>query len=43
MNDFLKERFGAEIIEPLKLIHQTEEERPIEILWDVSTFAISIV
>jgi len=25
--------------QPLKLIHQTEEERPIESLWDVSTAA----
>jgi hypothetical protein len=39
MNDFLKERFGTEMIEPLKLSHKTEEERPIENLWDVSVAA----
>jgi hypothetical protein len=38
-DDFLRERFGGDMVEPLKLFHQTEEERPIESLWDASTAA----
>jgi hypothetical protein len=39
MDEFIKERFGAEMIQPLKLSHQTEELHPIESLWDVSVAA----
>jgi hypothetical protein len=37
VDDFLKERFGARMVQPLKQIHEAEEERPIETLWDVTT------
>lgn len=39
LDSFLGERFGKRMVEPLKAIHQVEEERPIETLWDVSTAA----
>lgn len=39
VDDFLTSRFGARLVQPLKLIHESEEERPIETLWDVTTAA----
>src|ERR1700731_4921186 len=36
---FLAKRFGKSMVEPLKAIHQVEEERPIETLWDVTVAA----
>ena len=39
VDDFLAARFGARMVQPLKLIHSAEEERPIETLWDVTTAA----
>jgi hypothetical protein len=37
VDDFLRERFGATLVAPLKQIHQVEEDRPIENLYDVTT------
>lgn len=37
LDTFLAERFGSRSVEPLKAIHQLEEGRPIESLWDVAT------
>src|SRR5947209_14573420 len=34
-----RSRFGRSMVEPLKAIHQVEEERPIETLWDVTVAA----
>src|SRR6202049_2010701 len=36
---FLAKRFGKSMVEPIKAIHQVEEERPIETLWDVTVAA----
>jgi hypothetical protein len=36
---FLAKRFGRSMVEPIKAIHQVEEERPIETLWDVTVAA----
>lgn len=37
LDAFLTTRFGARSVAPLKAIHQLEEGRPIETLWDVTT------
>jgi hypothetical protein len=37
VDEFLAARFGKRTVETLKAIHQLEEGRPIESLWDVST------
>lgn len=37
VDDFLAQRFGKRMVEPLKNIHMAEENRPIETLWDVTT------
>lgn len=37
VDDFLKNRFGANMVEKLKMQHMQEEQRPIESLWDVTT------
>jgi hypothetical protein len=39
LDAFLMQRFGRSMVEPLKAIHQVEEERPIETLWDVTVAA----
>jgi hypothetical protein len=39
LDAFLRERFGASKVEPLKALHIAEEDRPIENLWDVTTAA----
>jgi hypothetical protein len=39
LDAFLATRFGRNMVEPLKAIHQVEEERPIETLWDVTVAA----
>lgn len=37
LDDFLATRFGARQVASLKAIHELEEGRPIETLWDVTT------
>ena len=37
VDEFLSARFGATMVDPLKMTHTVEEGRPIESLWDVST------
>lgn len=37
LDKFLAERFGARQVSSLKTVHQLEEGRPIETLWDVAT------
>jgi len=37
VNEWLAKRFGPRSVAPLQAIHQLEEGRPIESLWDVST------
>jgi hypothetical protein len=39
LDEFLSVRFGKRLIQPLKLIHEAEEGRPIETLWDVTVAA----
>jgi hypothetical protein len=39
LDDFLAQRFGKRMVAPLKAIHEAEEARPIETLWDVTTAA----
>ena len=39
VDDFLATRFSKRLVQPLKLIHEAEEGRPIESLWDVTTAA----
>jgi hypothetical protein len=39
LDAFLATRLGRNMVEPLKAIHQVEEERPIETLWDVTVAA----
>ena len=39
LDAFLATRFGKTMVPALKAIHQTEEGRPIETLWDVTTAA----
>ena len=39
LEKFLAKRFGARMVESIKAIHQVEEERPIETLWDVTVAA----
>ena len=42
LNAFLAKRFGQRMVEPIKAIHQVEEERPIETLWDVTVAATAL-
>lgn len=37
VDEFLRNRFSARMSEKLKVVHQLEEGRPIETLWDVTT------
>jgi hypothetical protein len=39
LDGFLAQRFGTRMVTPLKAIHEAEEGRPIESLWDVTTAA----
>ena len=39
LDAFLANRFGKSMVPALKAVHQTEEGRPIETLWDVTTAA----
>ena len=39
LDAFLAKRFGKTMVEPIKAVHQVEEERPIETLWDVTVAA----
>src|SRR5215471_9172146 len=36
LDQFLANRFGKRMVAPIKAIHETEEGRPIETLWDVT-------
>lgn len=36
LDAFLANRFGKNLVEPIKAIHQVEEGRPIETIWDVT-------
>ena len=39
LDDFLAQRFGKRMVDPLKAMHKAEEGRPIETVWDVATAA----
>jgi hypothetical protein len=39
LDAFLAGRFGKRMVDPIKAIHQTEEGRPIETMWDVTVAA----
>jgi hypothetical protein len=39
LDQFLASRFGKRMVVPIKAIHETEEGRPIETLWDVTVAA----
>ena len=39
MDDFLANRFGKRLVEPLKVVHKAEENRSIETRWDAATAA----
>ena len=39
VGDFLANRFGKNLVQPLQLIHKSEEGRPIETRWDAVTAA----
>lgn len=39
VTEFLSNRFGPRMVEPLQAIHQVEEGRPIQTLWDAVTGA----
>jgi hypothetical protein len=39
LDAFLASRFGKRMVEPIKAIHLTEEDRPIETMWDVTVAA----
>jgi hypothetical protein len=39
LDEFLGQRFGARMVDPLKLLHESEEGKPIETLWDAATAA----
>jgi hypothetical protein len=39
LDDFLAQRFGKRLVAPIKAVHEAEEGRPIETLWDVTTAA----
>jgi hypothetical protein len=39
LDQFLANRFGKRMVAPIKAIHETEEDRPIETLWDVTVAA----
>jgi hypothetical protein len=42
LDSFLTERFGARTASTLKNVHQLEEGRPIETIWDVTTAATAM-
>lgn len=37
--EFLAQRFGARLVDAMQVVHQAEEGRPIETLWDAATAA----
>ncbi len=37
LDEFLALRFGKRLVTPIKAVHEAEEGRPIESLWDVTT------
>jgi hypothetical protein len=37
VDEFLANRFGKRMVQPLKLLHKSEEDRPLETRWDVVT------
>jgi hypothetical protein len=37
LDAFLANRFGKRLVDPIKMVHATEEGRPIETAWDVTT------
>lgn len=39
LDAFLANRFGARLVDPMKMVHMVEENRPIETAWDVTTAA----
>jgi Domain of unknown function (DUF932) len=39
LDQFLAERFGRVMVEPIKVAHEVEEQRPIETVWDVTVAA----
>ncbi len=39
LDDFLANRFGKRLVAPIKAVHEAEEGRPIETLWDAATAA----
>jgi hypothetical protein len=39
LDEFLGQRFGKRLVTPIKAVHEAEEGRPIESLWDVATAA----
>lgn len=39
VDKFLNDRFGKRFVNPMKAVHELEEARPIETLWDVTTAA----
>jgi hypothetical protein len=39
LDQFLAKRFGKSLVPALKAVHQTEEGRPIETLWDATVAA----
>ena len=39
LDEFLKTRFGASKVEPIKAVHVLEEGRPIETVWDATVAA----
>jgi hypothetical protein len=42
VDEFLAARFGSRTVAKLQAIHQFEEGRPIETLWDVTTAATAM-
>jgi hypothetical protein len=39
LDQFLAKRFGKTLVPALKAVHETEEGRPIETLWDITVAA----
>lgn len=42
LNEFLAKRFGKKFGERMQVMHQNEEDRPIETVWDVVTAATAV-
>jgi hypothetical protein len=39
VDEFLANRFGKRLVQPMKAVFQLEEDRPVETIWDVTTAA----